>query len=76
MDKFDKKEACEYCGKKMEAKQRNKKFCSDKCRVYWNRENKPRKNTTEVVTPEKSAPKEKNKLSQFEIYRNKKLGIK
>lgn len=24
----------------MEAKYRSKKFCSDKCRIYWNRENK------------------------------------
>lgn len=39
MDKFDKKEHCEYCGSKMKAKQRNKRFCSDKCRVYWHREN-------------------------------------
>jgi hypothetical protein len=39
MGKFDKKEICEYCEDKMEAKYRNKRFCSTKCRVYWNREN-------------------------------------
>ncbi len=38
MGKFDKKETCEYCGEKMDAKHRNKRFCSDKCRVYSHRE--------------------------------------
>ena len=38
-DKFAKKEACEYCGNQMDAKYRNKRFCSDKCRTYFNREN-------------------------------------
>ena len=39
MGKFDKKERCEYCEEKMVALNRNKRFCSDKCRVYFNREN-------------------------------------
>lgn len=38
IDKFAKREHCLYCEKKMEAKNRNKKFCSDKCRVYFGRE--------------------------------------
>ncbi len=38
MGKFDKKDACGYCGNKMEAKYRSKKFCSVKCRVYFSRE--------------------------------------
>ena len=38
MTKFDKKENCEYCNARMESKYRNKRFCSVKCRVYWNRE--------------------------------------
>lgn len=38
-DKFTKRTTCEYCEKAMEAEYRNKRFCSDKCRVYWNREN-------------------------------------
>jgi hypothetical protein len=37
--KFDKKEYCEYCEEKMNAVYRNKRFCSAKCRVYFNREN-------------------------------------
>lgn len=39
MGKFDKKDICGYCGKKMDAKYRSKRFCSDKCRVYFSREN-------------------------------------
>jgi hypothetical protein len=39
MGKFDKKEYCEYCEEKMNAVYRNKRFCSAKCRVYFNREN-------------------------------------
>lgn len=34
---FKKKDNCSYCGNKMEAKNRNKKYCSNKCRVYANR---------------------------------------
>ena len=35
-----KKENCEYCGEKMESKTAKKRFCSAKCRVYFNREPK------------------------------------
>ena len=35
-----KKENCEYCGEKMESKTAKKRFCSEKCRVYFNRKNK------------------------------------
>jgi hypothetical protein len=35
-----KKENCEYCGEKMESKTAKKRFCSDKCRVYFSRESK------------------------------------
>lgn len=34
-----KRENCLYCGEKMESKTAKKKFCSDKCKVYWHREN-------------------------------------
>lgn len=33
-----KKENCEYCGEKMDSKTAKKRFCSEKCRVYYNRE--------------------------------------
>ena len=38
--KFEKRSNCDYCGEKMESKYRSKRFCSDMCRVYFNRENK------------------------------------
>ena len=28
---------CIYCNEKMESQTSKKKFCSDKCRVYWHR---------------------------------------
>lgn len=39
MGKFDKKEICEYCEEAMKTGNRNKRFCSSKCRVYFYREN-------------------------------------
>lgn len=30
-------ENCIYCSQKMESVTAKKKFCSDRCRVYWNR---------------------------------------
>lgn len=39
IDLFTKIE-CLYCGSEAVVKNKKKKFCSDKCRVYWNRENK------------------------------------
>jgi predicted nucleic acid-binding Zn ribbon protein len=35
-----KKENCKYCGEKMESRTAKKSFCSEKCRVYFNRESK------------------------------------
>jgi len=35
----EKKESCQRCGAKITPKTKRAKFCSDKCRVYWNREN-------------------------------------
>lgn len=34
---------CLYCGEKMESKTAKKKFCCDTHRVYWNREQKNKK---------------------------------
>ena len=39
MGKFDKNSACEYCENEMTASYRSKRFCSDKCRIYFRREN-------------------------------------
>lgn len=35
-----KKEKCKYCGSELESKTTRKVFCSSKCRVYWNRDQK------------------------------------
>lgn len=35
-----KKEKCKYCGSDLESKTTRKEFCSSKCRVYWNRDQK------------------------------------
>ena len=71
MGKFDKKETCEYCNEKMESKNRNKRFCSDKCRVYWNRENKKRKPTAVIKEDKIGQPSS----SFWEKMRNKRLGM-
>jgi hypothetical protein len=41
-----KRKCCIYCNQEMESKTTRKSFCSDKCRVYWNR-----KNANGVVIP-------------------------
>lgn len=33
-----KRDTCLYCGEKMESKSAKKLFCSDKCRIYYQRE--------------------------------------
>lgn len=38
-----KRETCLYCEEKMESITAKKKFCSDKCKVYWHRENAPKR---------------------------------
>lgn len=75
-NKFEKRTTCEYCEQPMEATNRNKRFCSDKCRVYWGRENQK-----EVVEPEKEDTPEppkppKEEFSSFKDYQKKKMGLK
>lgn len=55
MGKFEKNTICKYCGGELNAKNRNKKFCSDKCRVYYNRENptEPKIILTDLTKPNK-----------------------
>ena len=68
-NKFDKKVNCDYCNKPLEAKYRSKRFCDDKCRVYWNRENPKHisnlNKKTEVLEPQKpiSIVKSNSKIS-------------
>lgn len=78
-NKLDKRTNCEYCDKVLDAKYRSKRFCDDKCRIYWNRENL--KVVKPVIPPEpqnevKEEPPKKEEFSSFNDYRKKKLGIK
>lgn len=66
-DKFAKRTNCLYCGKEMESEYRSKKFCTDKCRVYFNRETPKIKiqdltTPTNVVKPITELPKTTNKV--------------
>ena len=45
---IQKKENCQYCGIKMESITAKKKFCSDKCRVYFNRQSKVKDSDSEA----------------------------
>ena len=83
MGVFDKNVVCEYCKKEMVASYRSKRFCSDKCRVYFRRGN----NTPESKQPEgtqlvtnskkivKDAPvqKELTKAEMFKLMREGKI---
>lgn len=75
-DKFEKSSHCQYCNKPMEAEYRNKKFCSDKCRVYFNRENKVKKVSVSDFTKPANVVKpitEKPQTSNFTINTKKRL---
>lgn len=65
-DKFKKNTNCEYCEKEMEAKYRNKRFCSDKCRTYWNREQKVSNPTKDAKKPpvSRNEPQERPKTKK------------
>ncbi len=75
MGKFDKKEYCEYCEEKMEAIYRNKRFCSAKCRVYYNRENAKvvlnKNEKKEIVKKEKAISEVpiKKEMTKAEIFK-------
>lgn len=49
-NKFDKQVKCGYCEKEMTSIYRSKKFCSSKCRVYFNREKKSLNITNALMT--------------------------
>jgi hypothetical protein len=64
-----KTKCCIYCNKEMESKTIRKSFCSDKCRVYWNRKN-PNGNVIsplELETKLKLASKLADKPKMVEI---------
>ena len=55
----------------MQPVNRNKRFCSDKCRVYFNRENKDQSKKLKPIPP-----KVESNSSFLDKMRNKKNGIK
>ena len=56
-----KNENCQYCNTKMESVRTRKRFCSDKCRVYYSRDKKP---VDEVYIPDvKEVPKPTKKTN-------------
>ena len=52
-----KSDTCLYCGEEMESQTAKKKFCSTKCRVYYNRELKTLKISEGIKEDEKVADK-------------------
>lgn len=84
--KFDKNTVCAYCENDMISINKNKRFCSDKCRIYSRRENvklinkKNKKEEEDNLLQKKiknvtELPKNTNELSFFEKRRKLKLGI-
>lgn len=77
MGKFDKNSTCEYCEKEMISKNRNKRFCSSKCRVYFKRENvkltaqETKKDLSQVSA--KNSTKELSKSEMFKLMREGKM---
>lgn len=56
-----KKEKCKYCDKDLESKTTRKEFCSSKCRVYWNRDQRAAKQKPVKIEPQKSIPPKRSK---------------
>jgi hypothetical protein len=46
-----KRETCMYCEEPMESVTAKKKFCSDKCKVYWHRTKKKLPGNKEKIEP-------------------------
>lgn len=70
MGKFEKREKCQYCEARMIAINRSKRFCSIKCRVYWNREKDKVKE--EPINSSKTT-KDFNKGELFKLIRDGKI---
>lgn len=66
---FAKKTVCQYCDTIMDSINRNKRFCSAKCRVYFNRAKNSKtisQNTTEVIRSPTPIVKIKEKIEDIE----------
>ena len=74
----EKKQNCKYCGKELEAKTTRREFCSNKCKVYWHRENvadeklkvalNNDKEVTEILEEINNADPIPQKKSKFQEY--------
>lgn len=56
-----KKEKCKYCGSDLESKTTRKEFCSSKCRVYWNRDQKAAQQKEPPAPVQKAVPAKPSK---------------
>jgi hypothetical protein len=52
------KKRCDQCGKTLERKRTNARFCSPKCRAYWHRWNQRR---GAQITPQPEFPEERQR---------------
>lgn len=68
-------ETCLYCGEKISPKTTRMKFCSSKCRVYWNRELKtaqlPIQDQKEIPSEESSPKTSDWKQQLIQLRQNK-----
>lgn len=64
---------CKYCNKPMDAKTTRKVFCSVKCKVYWHRDNEPKKDApkeekVKLEEEKKQLSEEKKDLSEVKKF--------
>jgi tRNA(Ile2) C34 agmatinyltransferase TiaS len=67
---------CIYCGERMESVTAKKKYCSDKCRVYFNREYPNGKTISPVELASKLADKPKVLEIPVENQKTPPIGLK
>jgi len=63
-----KRDKCLYCGSKMESITAKKKFCSPKCKVYWNREHSAKAKEKKEPNPKPTEPE----MPQKQVYQEEK----
>lgn len=70
-----KRDNCKYCNEPMDAKTTRKEFCSVKCKVYWHRDNEPKKVAPKKEESDKSTQTGSKKEGEVpkNLYELKKL---
>ena len=61
----EKKQKCKYCGGDLNARTTRREFCSNKCKVYWHRENKFEKEIEKILDNPKFKEIKKETLKQI-----------